>query len=685
MSLTASLLSAVSSLNAVQAQFQITSSNIANVNTPGYSRKTVALSNQVIDGRSAGVRLGDVTRTVNDALVRELREHISQLGGYRVKEEYLTRTQGYFGTLDSNSSISHRLSEMGSAFDALAVTPDSPATRSAAVLEAQRTAGQLNLLTDNLQQMRSEADREIGRTVERINQRLGDISELNHKIERATVGGDTAPDLQDQRDQLIKELAEDIDIQYFERTTGEVVIMTSGGRTLLDNQPVPLSHTPAAQISAATGHQSGLSGVLYGATSIDITDELSEGRLGALLEIRDDTLVDLQAQTDRLAEVLRDQVNALHNDGTAYPPPASLTGLRSLAATDAPTMSGNFRVSVLDSAGVVVETLDIDLATLAPPNVGQLVTQIDGMANATASLDASGQLVIAGTGGNRIAVNELDSLVTTGSSSTGLGHFLGLNNLLDEGLDYDRYASDRLASDTAALSLAGSLSFDIAGTTTNVAYAAGDSLSDIAAAINGALGGANITASVVREAEGYRLQIIDNDGDNFFLSDSGPLTLQSNLRPGLPGTAGRLELRQDIQANPDLLARGELSDAAGLAAGDIGVSAGNGDVAAALGKLFTSDVSFAAAGGLSAVQLTLEGYGASIVAGSAALTNAAQSDLDLGEGFQLALENQAASLSQVNLDEELANIVVLQNTYAASARITTAVSEMLDTLLAAVR
>ena len=685
MSLTASLLSAVSSLNAVQAQFQITSSNIANVNTPGYSRKTVALSNQVIDGRSAGVRLGDVTRTVNDALVRELREHISQLGGYRVKEEYLTRTQGYFGTLDSNSSISHRLSEIGSAFDALAVTPDSPATRSAAVLEAQRTAGQLNLLTDNLQQMRSEADREIGRTVERINQRLGDISELNHKIERATVGGDTAPDLQDQRDQLIKELAEDIDIQYFERTTGEVVIMTSGGRTLLDNQPVPLSHTPAAQISAATGHQSGLSGVLYGATSIDITDELSEGRLGALLEIRDDTLVDLQAQTDRLAEVLRDQVNALHNDGTAYPPPASLTGLRSLAATDAPTMSGNFRVSVLDSAGVVVETLDIDLATLAPPNVGQLVTQIDGMANATASLDASGQLVIAGTGGNRIAVNELDSLVTTGSSSTGLGHFLGLNNLLDEGLDYDRYASDRLASDTAALSLAGSLSFDIAGTTTNVAYAAGDSLSDIAAAINGALGGANITASVVREAEGYRLQIIDNDGDNFFLSDSGPLTLQSNLRPGLPGTAGRLELRQDIQANPDLLARGELSDAAGLAAGDIGVSAGNGDVAAALGKLFTSDVSFAAAGGLSAVQLTLEGYGASIVAGSAALTNAAQSDLDLGEGFQLALENQAASLSQVNLDEELANIVVLQNTYAASARITTAVSEMLDTLLAAVR
>ena len=263
MSLTASLLSAVSSLNAVQAQFQITSGNIANVNTPGYSRKTVALDNQVIDGRSVGVRLGDVTRTVNDTLVRELREHISQLGGYRVKEDYLNRTQGFFGTLGSNSSIGHRLSELGAAFDALSVTPDSPATRSAAVLEAQRTAGQLNLLSENLQQMRADADREISTTVDRINRILSDVSELNQKIERATAVGDAVPDLKDQRDQLIKELAEDIDIQYFERPTGEVVVMTSSGRTLVDNQPVPLSHTPAAQVSAATTHQSGLTGVLY--------------------------------------------------------------------------------------------------------------------------------------------------------------------------------------------------------------------------------------------------------------------------------------------------------------------------------------------------------------------------------------------------------------------------------------
>ena len=266
-----------------------------------------------------------------------------------------------------------------------------------------------------------------------------------------------------------------------------------------------------------------------------------------------------------------------------------------------------------------------------------------------------------------------------------MGHFLGLNNLLDDGVDYDFYASDRLASDTAPLGLAGTLSFSIAGATTNVAYAAGDSLSDIATAITGALGGANITASVVREADGYRLQISDTDGDNFYLSDSGTLTLH---QPAARCARHRrpLEVRQDIQSDPDLLARGELSDAAGPRGRRHRHQRRQRRHCRRPGQLFTSDVGFAAAGGLLGGELTLEGYGAAIIAGNAAgLANAAKSDLELGESFQLALENQAASLSQVNLDEELANIVVLQNTYAASARITSVVSELLDDLLNAVR
>ncbi|MDH3474923.1 MAG: flagellar hook-associated protein FlgK [Rhodospirillales bacterium] len=681
MSLVNSLNSAVSSLQAAQAQLQVTSSNIANVNTEGYSRKTVSATSVVLDGQGAGVSLSDIKRTVDENLLRQIREHIATLAGKQIQNDYLTRTQNLFGTLADNSSLSHGITDLGSALEALATSPESAVARSDVVDTAWRLAEQLNRTTDQLQQMRAEVDREIGRVVGEITSLLSDIDAFNTQIVDAVAIGRSAAELQDQRDGLINDLAELIDIQYFERPSGEIVIATTSGRTLLDSVAVTLSHTPAAQLAASATYQNGISGIGYGAAATDITTEIRDGRLAGLIALRDETLVDLQAEIDRLAETLRDQLNALHNDGTAFPPPTSLTGTRGLAATDAPAMTGTFRVTVVDSDGVVVETQDIDLTALAPPNIGQLVAQINGMANATASINASGQVVIGATGGNSIAVNELDSQVTSGTASYGMAQFLGLNDFLDSGTDYDVMLSDRTASDTAALGLAGTLSFSIAGATTNVAYVVGDSLTDVATAINGALGGSNITASVIREGSGYRLEIVDADGDNFFLSDSGTLAGQLNLRPGVAGTAGRLEVRGALVSDPNLLVRGELSDAAGLAVGDIAISTGDGTIARAMATAFTADLSFAAAGGLPTTVTDLAGYAANILALNASNANAMDGDVNAGKSFRLALETQAAAISQVNLDEELASLVIIQNAYAASARLTTTISEMLDILL----
>ncbi len=681
MSLTNSLLSAVSALQTAQAQLQITSSNIANVNTVGYTRKFANVETVVIDGEAAGLKLSEVQRRVDDNLLRQIRDHIAALAGKQVQSDYLTRTQNLFGTLADNSSISHRVSDLGTALEALATSPEDIVARNDVVDAARRLAQQLNSMTGNLQQMRAEADQEIGRTLTEINDLLSDIHGFNTKIAEGLAIGQAVADLQDQRDNLINELSGLIDIQYFERGSGEVVIGTTSGRTLLDAVPVSLSHTSAAQLAAGVTYLNGIGGITYGAAGSDITDEIRDGRLAGLLALRDETLVDLQAEIDRLAEVLRDQLNGLQNDGTAFPPPAILTGTRSLAAGDAPAMTGSFRVSVTDSDGVVVETLDIDLTALAPANVGELVAQIDAMANASASINADGQVVLSAAGGNGIAVNELDSQVSSGNAAYGMAQFLGLNDLFDSGGDYDVAISDRTASDSAALGLAGTLSFSIGGATTIVAYAAGDSLTDIATAISAALGGDNITASAVREGSGFRLEIRDADGDNFFMSDSGGLAVQLNLRPGEAGTAGRLEVRPALLADPGLLASGELSDAAGLAVGDIAISSGDGAIARAMAAIFSADFTFAAAGGLPATVTDLASYAATILSLNASNANAMASDVTAGESFRIALETQAAAISQVNLDEELANLVVIQNAYAASARLTTTISEMMDLLL----
>ena len=679
MSLMNSLLSVTNTLQTTQAQIQITSNNISNLNTEGYTRKTAQPMTQVANGQVLAVELSEIQRTVNEDLLAQIREHISLLTGQTVRRDTLDRTQDLFGTLSENTSISHELTELSTALEALANSPNNAAARGDAVEAARRVADRMNVLSESVQDLRSEAETAIGESVERVNTLVEDIHDLNGEISLSETAGRSTADLRDQRDVLLRDLAEEIDIKTFERGSGEVVVSTAAGRTLLDSVPVPLSHVTASQLAAGTTYLNGIPAIVLGAGGPDITLEITGGRIGGLLTLRDETLVDLQAEIDRLAETLRDQVNAAHNNTSAFPAPSSLTGSHAFAAADAPSMTGSFRVTIVDAAGAVVETQDIALGGLA--NVGALVTAINGMTNATASLNANGQLVVTASAGNGVAVNELDGTVTTGNRTYGMGDFLGLNDVFQDTTDYDVMISDRFASDTTALGLSGTLTFSAGGAATPVAYAAGDDLTTIAANITAALGGANVTATVVREADGYRLEIRDANGDNLFVTDSGILASQFNLRPGESGTSSRLSLDQALSADSSLLGHASLSGAAGLAVGDIAVSLGDATGARALADAFTTDLTIASAGGLPTSTSTLAGYAAQIISLNAANANALETDVTFGESFRVALETQSANISQVNLDEELANLVVFQNAFSASARLTTTIIEMLDTLL----
>ena len=683
-SLIGSLYTAMSALQTTQALTQVTSANIANVNTPGYTRKDGNVTSLSVNGQPSVVQLADVQRTVDEQLLRQIRVHIAQLGGLKIEDDYLTRTQGLFGNIADDSSLSHHLTDLASAFENLAMGPDSSINRSGVIDAARQITEQLNYLTTNLQQMRLDADQQIESTVTTINTAITGIADLNIQIATGLAANNSVADLQDRRDVLVGELSELMDIQYFERSNGELSISTLSGRTLIGNLPVSLSYNASAQISAEITHGSGIGPITVGNSSTDFTGEVRSGRLAALIKTRDRTLVDLQAEIDRLTEKLQDQLNAAHNDGTAFPPPTSLTGTRTVAAADSPAMTGSFRVAVTDIDGAVVESLDVNLATLSPQNVGQLVATINGMTNATASIDANGKVVIAATGNNRIAVNEMTSAVTTGNETVGMAHFLGLNDILDSGDDYDRYISDRVASNSTALGIAGTLAFDVAGTTTNVAYTTGQSLTTIAANISTALGASNISATVVEEGNGYRLQISDSDGDNFYVSDSGTLTSSTNLHAGRAGAAGRLEVRSTLITDPNLVSSGELSSGT-LSVGTFALASGDATIAQRLAGVFTASTSFGAAGGIAAQTTTLTGFANDILSRNATLANGVRSDVELGESFQISLETRAASVSQVNLDEELSDLILLQNAYSAAGRLTSVISAMMDELVQILR
>lgn len=177
------------------------------------------------------------------------------------------------------------------------------------------------------------------------------------------MGYDGVADLKTSETHALRDLSGLIDINYFKRENGEMVIQTKNGVTLLDRDVHKLSHNSVAQASATTSYAGGgISGIYV--DGVDITNQIAGGEIQGLIEIRDVTLPSLQSQLDELAGVLKTQINAIHNQGTAYPnTPSSLTGTRSFIDPNAQHISienGDVRFIIFDSEGNQVATTNLN-------------------------------------------------------------------------------------------------------------------------------------------------------------------------------------------------------------------------------------------------------------------------------------------------------------------------------------
>lgn len=679
MSLTISLHSALSALSVTQSQMQIVASNVANASTEGYTRKMAAAQTLVVDGKGSGVRLSEIERIVDQNLLRQFREQLARVGNLEILNTYFGRIQDLFGAPGNNADISHMIGRLGASLESLTASPELAAGKFDVIAQAQLLAERMKSMTDEIQSMRQEVDAAISDTITVINQRLVTINQLNDQIGDAVALSQTTAELEDARDRALADLSELMDVQTYARANGHIIVLTPAGRTLVDNGAVTLGHNSIATMGTGINYPNIIDGISYGPGGADITTEFQGGRLAGLIEMRDQRLTELQSGIDRLTEVLVSSANGAHNAGSAFPPVQTLTGTLSFAGTDAPGMTGTFRVTIVDSAGAVVESQDIALGALA--DINALVAAVNGMANATASLDANGKFVMSATGTSRIAVNEMTSQVTAGNQTTGLAQFLGLNDLFTLNTNYTNYTADPQNSATTALGLAGTLTVAYPGGSTPVVYAAGDDLTTIAANITAALAAQNITAAVLSENGKFRLTMTDTNGDNFFITDSGSLTSTINLRSGLIGAASRVTLRPDIFADPNLLSSGQLSNAATLAVGDFVLAAGDSSGASALAAALSSGQTFSAAGGLPVMTSLLADYGAAIVSLNSTQAANVEAQFEIQLGYQEAIKSRSAAISEVNIDEEMSTLLVLQNAYQAAARVTQTVAQMMDVLV----
>ncbi|MDH2382377.1 flagellar hook-associated protein FlgK [Bradyrhizobium sp. CER78] len=427
---------AFSGLSATQVQISIASANISNADTKGYTEKTANQSSSVTSGVGTGVTITGISSSVDKLLLKSLVGADSDLGAADTNNSYLTELQQLYGSTSNGdssttgTSLANTLAAFESALSSLASTPSSASLQSNAVSALNAVTAQLQQTSSGIQKLRADADQDIASSVSDINTDLQQISDLNKQIKQEAAAGQPTADLEDQRNSALQDLASQMNVSYFTTSSGDLQVYSGSGQALVDSTAHPLSYTPTSSVTASTTYiagsaTSGFSGVTV--NGVDITSQITSGKVSALIALRDQTLPAAQSQLDELAQQFTASVNAVSNQGTSVPPPASLTGTATVSSTTPLSATGTVRIAVADKSGNLVSYQDLNLASYT--TVGALATAINGISGVSASVDANGHLTISATGsGNGIAINEMTSSV--GSSGEGFSDYFGLNDLI---------------------------------------------------------------------------------------------------------------------------------------------------------------------------------------------------------------------------------------------------------------
>ena len=713
----------LSGMKAAQQQLNIISNNISNADTPGYTRKTAEQNNLVLAGVSSGVALGNIKRTVDENLLKSYLSSNSTSGNYCMQNDYLSKTETLLGTPTGDNSIAANVGNLQSAFETFANEVTSASGKYTLINNAQTIAARLNSISSEIQKLRGDADLNITDAVEEINADLKTLHELNDKIVKYTVMNyDGTANLEDQRDELLRSISEKIDISYFKRDNGAIVLQTKSGETLLDDEPHYLSHTAISQAGPTTSYAGGeISGIYVNGK--DITNQIQDGEIKGLIEIRDVILPSLQSQLDELAGGLKSAINSAHNMGVSYPAPSSLTGTRTFINPNLQSIQiqeGDVRFTIFDTDGNQVATTSLvgdlgftegtlaDMATslqnwMQSPNGGNLP-------QAVVEFSEDGNLVI-DTGDSNYSFAVMDTASSAAGSTqqnatinfapngttnydrqfSGFSSFFGLNDFFTSQNPESVYDSN-VVSKNLNLGLNQQVVWGFSTPTNGINFGTitinpGDTLQDIVNKINDNPDlNQTLKASLVPNGDGYVLRIVNTTGqqleicENRLNGDPAPgLISKLGLQPSDALTASSIQVREDITQNPNLIAGGVAEF--NTSSGEYQLNQASNTTAIKLAEMFSSTLSFNQAGTIGATQTTLANYASTFVGSIASQTSNTKSNMEYQQELCSSIATKEATISGVDIDQELSYMIMFQQSYAANAKAFTANKEILDMLM----
>ena len=627
MGLSAALNSSLAGLRVTQSQMEVVSTNIANVDSVGYSRRKLNIVQQLSGSSTTGVRSAGIERQLEAQVQKQLRLETAGAAYTDVKASYAEQLDRLFGQPGQAGSLDSAVNAFTASLQALTANPADYTARSQVLNYASQLSSQLSGMTQDIQRMRSAAESQIGSSIDRVNSLLSQIKAVDTKLFANGQLDASSPGLLDERDRAVNELAGLIDIRTTIEPSGKMTIFTNGGLQLYGASAVKLTFDARGNLNAnalftTNPNNRGVGTIRVSSASGGGVDIIAgglfrSGSIAAEVDIRDKVMVEAQTQLDDLAAAL-----------------ASTLGDRNPTTSVTSGANAGFDVALADvlvPANLAMKagnTLAIEVNTPAGPQRYQFIAT-DGAAP------------------NPIPASEGEGGATV--------------------IRYDRAGGFAGLQAAVAGALGGGFAVSLQpGNVLRVLDAGGgNSVTNVRASFS--------TSGLT--GEGPELPL-------FVDAAAGNITFTGSLdgtNPQKRGFAGRIGVNANIISDNSRLVIYNTTPGAVTPQGD------GTRPRLLLERMTNAQRAFSSGSGIgdpaNGYRSTVVDFSRRVVEDQGAkATNA----INIDEGQKIVLNSVQARFSEtsgVSIDREMSDLVQIQNAYSANARVVGAIKELFDTLL----
>jgi flagellar hook-associated protein 1 FlgK len=624
MGLSQALSTAMSGLRATQASLALVSSNVANAETPGYVKKTVNQVAGTTGEFGSSVLINGVNRQLDQYLQTQLRTENSGASYADIRSTYLGNLQNVYGNPDDSGTIENAFSTLLTAMQGLSTSPDSQSARIGAVAAAQAMAQQLNSTTQGIQNLRANAETGINDSVITANNAMAQIAAINIKLQNNGQTDASTASLLDQRDLYIDQLSQLMDIRTVTNDLNQVTVFTNSGVQLVGTEASKLSFNAQGTMTPNTLYNTDPTKSNVGTITINFPHGGSYDMVStnSIRSGKIAAFLELRDKTLVQAQAQIDQFAASMSSALSD---------KTTAGTAAPG-------SVAPQAG-----FDLDLTGLQSGNIIH-VTYKDNTTGATHNLSI-------------VRVDD-PSVLPLGNSAT-----LDPN---DEvlGVDFSAGMGSVVSQLNAALGTTANLQFsNPSGSMLRVLDDGATNRSDVTAA--------SVTTTMTSLTSGnVQLPLFTDNGAAY----GGAITANGSQQTGL---AGRISVNTVLLGDPS---RAIIYSTNPLTA--------SGDTSRSdfiLTQLQTGAYRYSPQTGIGTTGApftgTLTNFARQFISQQGEAATAAKQLADGQDVVLNTLQNKVSATSGVNIDDEMAHLLALQNAYSANARVMSSIKQMYDTLI----